>query len=405
MVTLTSAQNALKTVYLGVVSDQLNISANPLLGKIKQTSNDVWGKEIRKLAPYGVNGGVGAGTEDGSLPNAAGNNYVQFVSKLKNLYGTIEISDKAIRASANNSGAFVNLLNAEMEGLIKASSFNLGRMIYGDGSGLLATVVSAAEGAVVVDSVKNLMEGMVIDVYNGNSKVSDLTGIRIVSIDRTTKAVKFGASVTAEFAKDYKFYVQNSKGEEITGLGKIFGSAESLYEVSRTDHPWMNPYIQASAGEISDTTIQTAIDFLEEVSGSAIDFITCSAAIKRAYQQYLGSYRRNIDVTELQGGYKALTYNGIPLVSDRFVDEDTMYLLNTKEFTLHQLCDWKWLEGDDGRILKQKQGYPTYSATLVKYADLICNKPNGQAKISGILGTVENPFKPVVNVTVNPAEA
>ena len=65
MVTLTSAQDALKTVYLGVVSDQLNISANPLLSKINQTTRDVWGKEVRKLAPYGINGGIGAGTEEG----------------------------------------------------------------------------------------------------------------------------------------------------------------------------------------------------------------------------------------------------------------------------------------------------------------------------------------------------
>ena len=49
MVTLTTADNALKEVYLGVVSEQLNTSINPLLSKIKQTTSDVWGKEIRKL--------------------------------------------------------------------------------------------------------------------------------------------------------------------------------------------------------------------------------------------------------------------------------------------------------------------------------------------------------------------
>ena len=124
MVTLSSAEEALKTVYLGVVSNMLNVKANPLLTKISQTTSDVWGNEIRKVAPFGINGGVGAGTEDGALPLAAGNNYVKFVSELKNLYGTINISDKAIRASEHNAGAFVNLLNAEMEGLIKASSFN-----------------------------------------------------------------------------------------------------------------------------------------------------------------------------------------------------------------------------------------------------------------------------------------
>ena len=89
MVSLTSADNALKSVYLGVVANQLNINANPLLSQIKRTSKDVWGKEIIKLAPFGINGGIGAGTETGALPTATGNSYVQFKSTLKNLYGKI----------------------------------------------------------------------------------------------------------------------------------------------------------------------------------------------------------------------------------------------------------------------------------------------------------------------------
>ena len=42
MVSLTSADNALKSVYLGVVANQLNINANPLLSLIKRTNKDVW---------------------------------------------------------------------------------------------------------------------------------------------------------------------------------------------------------------------------------------------------------------------------------------------------------------------------------------------------------------------------
>ena len=79
-----------------------------------------------------------------------------------------------------------------------------------------------------------------------------------------------------------------------------------------------------------------------------------------------------------------MMYNGIPVVSDRFCPEGTMYLLNTDDFVLHQLCDWQFLEGEDGRILKQVAGKPVYTATLVKYADLICLKPIGQAMLSGI---------------------
>ena len=86
----------------------------------------------------------------------------------------------------------------------------------------------------------------------------------------------------------------------------------------------------------------------------------------------------------LAGGYKAISYNGIPVVSDRFAPSGTMYVLDTTEFHLHQLCDWRWLEGDNGKIIRQVAGKPVYTATLVKYADLICDKPSGQAKISGI---------------------
>ena len=83
MITLTNADKALKEVYLGVVSEQLNTSVNPLLAKINQTTNDVWGSEIKKVAPFGINGGVGAGTETGDLPTAASNNYEQFTLSLK----------------------------------------------------------------------------------------------------------------------------------------------------------------------------------------------------------------------------------------------------------------------------------------------------------------------------------
>lgn len=39
-------------------------------------------------------------------------------------------------------------------------------------------------------------------------------------------------------------------------------------------------------------------------------------------------FKRNVDVMELSGGYKALSYNGIPLVYDRFIEDGTMYLLD-----------------------------------------------------------------------------
>ena len=47
MITLSEAENALKNIYLGTMSNLLNTTANPLLAKIEQTQADVYGNEIR----------------------------------------------------------------------------------------------------------------------------------------------------------------------------------------------------------------------------------------------------------------------------------------------------------------------------------------------------------------------
>lgn len=389
-VTLTSADSALKTYYLDAVAEQLNVS-NPFLAKIKQSTDDVWGKEVKKLAVFGLNGGIGAGTEDGDLPASAGNNYSEMVTSLKNLYGTIEISDKAVRASATSAGAFVNLLNAEMEGLIRSGNFNFGRMLFGDGSGKLATITEVSSGVLTVDSVKNLEEGMTVDVRTPVGVIlSGASGKRIVKIDRAQKAISLEGvtSATQGLVKNMIITVQGSYNNEITGLKAIFDTSKDIYGLTRADNSWLNPYINSAVGELTEDVIQTAIDEIEERGGGSIDMILCSRDVRRKIQKILSAGKRFVDTAELAGGYKTITYNGIPVVADRFCPDGTMYLLNTADFTLHQLCDWQWLTGEDGRVLKQVAGKPVYTATLVKYADLICARPCGQGMLSGITDAV-----------------
>ena len=386
MVTMTSADSALKNYYLGVVAQQLNAEINPLLAKIRQSSADVWGKEVRRLAQYGVNGGVGAGTEEGALPAAGGNNYEQFVTTLKNLYGTVEISDKAVRASENSAGAFVDLLTAEMEGLVRSSAFNFGRMLFGDGSGVLCKVASVSGNAITADSVQNIVEGMTVDILTeAGAAIDGASARRITQVDREDKTFTVdGGTLGTSVKANCLVCVQGSYNLELTGLGAIFKDTGTLYGLDRSTRPWLVPYMKAQVGAIGENVLQKTIDALEERAGSRVDFIVCSWGVKRALQNALSASRSQTDMAVLAGGYKAMTYNGIPVVADRFCPSGTMYLLNTADFCLHQLCDWKWLESDDGRVLRQVPGKPLYTATLVKYADLICARPCGQAMLSGI---------------------
>ena len=384
MVTLETADNALKSFYLDAISDSLNMKINPLLAKIQRTSANVVGKDVRKAVRLGVSGGIGAGTETGALPTPGASEFTQFVAPLQTLYGTIEISDKALRASASSEGAFVNLLNDEMQSLVKSASFNFGRMLFGDGTGKICKVTEVGDNAACLESCKGLVEGMYISFCtSAGSPIASAQNRKIIAIDRGEKVIQFdGAPITTTVQVGSWVYVQGSNNNEITGLGAIF-SNDNLYGVSRA-HSVMRPYEHHVMGEIDENVIQKAIDTIEENSGSKVNFIVCSWGVRRALAEYFKQFKTMLPSMEIEGGFTALSFIGIPVVAVRFCPEGTMYLLNTDDFKIHQLCDWQWLESEDGKILKQVAGKPVYTATLVKYAELLCDKPNGQGVLRGI---------------------
>ncbi len=384
MVNLQTADNALKTFYLDAVAEQIDSKISPFLSKIEKSSAYVSGKGVSKLVRTGLKGGIGAGTETGDLPAAQANDYVNFTAPLKNLYGTIEITDKAIRSSANSEGAFVNLLNDEMQALIKSAKYNFSRMLFGDGTGKLATYASVkGTNAVVLDTVKGLEEGMLVDFYADETLVKSAQ--KIVAVDRTAKTITIeGANFTSSTFTAGTFVVMSGTPLhcELTGLGAIFGTG-NLYGVDRTKG-LMNPYKQTSVGAISESVIQKAIDEIEEKGGGKVDLILCSRGVRRAIVDACRERQFVLSTTRIGEDTSVMTFNGIPLVVDDFCPNGTMYLLNTADFSLCQLCDWQWMEGEDGKILKQVAGKPIYTATLVKYAELICARPCGQGMLSGI---------------------
>ena len=136
--------------------------------------------------------------------------------------------------------------------------------------------------------------------------------------------------------------------------------------------------LQKTAANLTDVTIQSAIDSVEEVAGSAADFIVCSSGVKRAYQDYLITNRSNIDVMNLQGGYKAISYNGIPVVgTDSLPKERCIYSI-LPIFICISCATGGGSKATTAKVIKQVANKPLYTATLVKYADMICDRPIGR---------------------------
>lgn len=386
MITLASAENVLKDVYLGVIADQINTKTNPLFSKIRRSTRNIVGKEIRVVAPIGINGGIMAGEETSELPVGRDTPYLSFVAPLKNLYGRFEISDKAVRCSASDVNSFVNLLQDGMDSLLHASIFNLSRMIYGDGTGCLATLTVSGE-TVTVDNTEAIVPGMYVDLYDAEGIVKQ-TSIYVKNVDKTTGVIDWTLSDLITPATGFKVYLHASMNNEIIGLKGIVSNA-TLYGVTRKDYPVMNAktYTGTSTDAFDEEYVQKIIDDLEK-SGTDVNFINCSYDLKRLYHKYMTLYSKNVEYATLEDGTRVITHFGIPLVPTNHLASGECYFLNTDDFVFYELGDWKWLEDEAGRVLKQNPNYASYSATLVKYTELICQKPSGVAYCKNIPTTV-----------------
>jgi hypothetical protein len=124
---------------------------------------------------------------------------------------------------------------------------------------------------------------------------------------------------------------------------------------------------------------------VRDYAGGKVDYIATAPDVYEEYYEYLELQQRQINTMTLQGGFESLAVNGVPITSDRFIKSGEAYGLTSKEWHLHQLSDWEWMQDDKtGAILRPVDGYPKYRAALLKYAELICDHPGANFKMSEI---------------------
>ena len=385
MITVENTDKALKDYYLDAVSAQLNDDISPFFSAIEKNTNNVYGKDVKITVIRDGSGGIAARTEDSDLPEPHSNRYIDITLPLKNLYGTIEISDKALRASRDKAGALVNLLDAEMEGLIKCAKQDFRRMLFGDGTSLLCTIKSRTSGTTyVVDKLEPQFLGMCVDVYPADSGVvNDSFGVYIVSLDARSMSVTFNREIVDSVVGG-KIYPHNGKDGEITGLGAIFGNNETLYGHSKLQDSYFTPYVVDANNELTEEIMCDLMDTIERKFNSKVNMIICSYNSRRKIAALVKENKLVVNTIDVHTGIGAVTVNGVPVYADKYCPDGKIYFLNTDDFSLVQLCDWEWLEDEDGKILKQVPGKAAYSATLVKYAELVCKKPCGQGMLVNV---------------------
>ena len=292
MIDTSQAENALKQVYLDVLRDSLDTQTDAFIGKIEKTKKDVYGKEILIPCAYAH--------DDGSV------SFYNLHQDLASIYFNIELSEKAVRVCESNTGAFVNLLNYELETALTLTKYKIRNAVY---------------------------------------------------------------------YKDCKpeYYPKKAKYEllELSGLDDLFNmKKETLYGVNRKAY---NLYPECFKEKQLD---RERLKEIVQNENWEIDTVICSS---RRYGQ-LVDY--TLDSVKTPDGYHGLFTKDILVQEYHWMPDNEIWFVNSRDFKFHQLCDWQWVEDEEGNILRKNASKSAYNATLVKYGNLICHNPDKQIKIT-----------------------
>jgi len=382
--TLKTFEKALKENYLPVWKNQLGVEPSALLSKIKKVP--LKSDKIVATAPLGLSGGFGFGAEGQATPAAGNVQFERFETRAKDMYVNICISAKAVRLTGSG-GAMADALKTEVMAAYETAKWNTGRSLFGNGVGILAKSTEAKTGPdIVVDDVKNLKEGLIIDVVSNPSVTGEVTATtRIKAIDRANKKVTFTDAVTV--TESSVFTVQNSFRREITGLGAIFDDGiTTLYGVNKADNPYLYPVTFDGNNDIDDGLITKALRAAKNEKNSNVDLILAG---DEAFDNYVNYLRvNNIRVEDMShtisGGFKAIKFifgnREIDIVNESFVPEGEMWGVDTSCLELHTQ-EWNFADLQGGGVFNLMEGQSIYRALLANYGDLICTNPGGCIRI------------------------
>ena len=405
--TIKLISDILKEQYLPALQNQITTEPSPFLQMIKKRPL-VSGKVVA-ATPFGINGGFGFGMESGATPTPAEQKYCRFELSPVDMYVDIRLSDKLIKLGGSE-GALINALDEEVAGSYKAAKWNLGRALFGDGSGILSRITKAVEmigsytdrGWLHLETTANVVEGLVIDCYAYRS-TADVTALkltqsyRITAVDHFNKRIRINglpevltasSNSSNETGAGYFGYitVQGSRNKELTGLGAIFkDSVKTLYGLSKEDNAWMKPVVVDAANELDDIVIYDAVKMAADHRNTRINLMMLGDNAFRAFRNYMRNHNvALVDKQEFVGGasgYKVAVGNGVvTVVNEKMVPENEAWGVDTETFSL-QMIDFDFCDFGGSGIFQLIPGTSQYHALLSAYGNLICSNPGGCVKI------------------------
>lgn len=291
-----------------------------------------------------------------------------------NVYAKGFVGHKAIYATKDGQGAFVEAIEDETTQVIDSLRSKMSKDVYGDGSAALAKVSSVSGTAVVITNHADLWyiePGMFIDVYNGLAASATRRGsasVEVTKVNWVTKTLTLSAAPSGIAADDYIFL--QGDGNAAAGIntfiglkgwipGTAPGATDSFYGVNRSNYVQRLAGWRVSALSTSGTMLETirraAVQMSSEwrnAKDKKIDNLPLDCFLHPAAWEVLAdeyddvTAMRRINTNDLATGTKGFT--GLQIqVSGKIVNVWACPALNPLEGWLLNMKHWglKWLGG------------------------------------------------------------
>ncbi len=418
--TKSDYSSMMKTHYLGPMRDLLN-NASLFMSRMERYTEPTGGNQLHIPIRTGRTPSIGARPDStaATLPLGATPVYGNATYGLTHQYATVRITGPVIRASRADNFAFARAQVRDMEDTAKDFKKDLNRQVFGDGGAYLCKVVSGSDSGttitVTVDSdlyptnpTKFLYVGEVLDVvtFDDYAKVTNGDSITITSVPSTsTFTYTAGTSFTevgttqaiiredSSNATDYSLemnglvsVVDNEDPDAIVDDSSIvLSNIGGLDRASTTQ--WQGNVLHNSGvvRPYSVNLIEQGIDEVDIQSGQEVSLLQTNHPIFRVYGSLLAA-AKTVDMAkmELDGGWKALDLNGIPMVRDVECPDYTLFCLDESSFMLGVTGDYEWIEDDGGGVLTRLPRQDQYEGVLNRDMQLMCDNPRSNCKIEDI---------------------
>jgi hypothetical protein len=399
--TLATADAVLKDLYVGPIIEQINYKTY-MLDQIDRDSDHVDFTGRRAIVPLHTLGNRKRGSipDGGTLPTPGTQSYADAIIGIKYHAQGLALTDMAIKQAGKNEGAFVNLLDEETKRLAQDFKKDINRQVYGDGTGLLATVTAGGAGVatVTVDSTQYLQVGDPIDVLvraTGAAFHASSLNLTILSIDRTTRVVTFTSVITGTTDNTLGLYIAgNSFGSggaiasyEMDGLRNITATTGTLHGINRATagNEYFRGKRQAASGAVAGESLfaQLADDIGAGGLGDVDVFLTTRGIRRRLANTYQSQKRFNdAKAVDIHAGYTAIFVNEIPVIADDDVPKGWVFALQKDAFKWFEVEKPDWLRSEDGTVWQMGVSTTgsgrrtTWEAWWVWYAALGSMAPN-----------------------------